>query len=44
MSRPTEEVPGSPRPGEEAPANAGRSISGIVGDTILGSADVSQGP
>src|ERR1700728_1692993 len=42
MSRPTEKVPGSARPGEEAPANAGRSISGIVGDTILGSADVSQ--
>src|SRR3984957_10836364 len=42
MSRPTEKVPGSARPGEEAPATAGRSISGIVGDTILGSADVSQ--
>ena len=42
MSRPAEKVPGSARPGEEAPASAGGSISGIVGDTILGSADVSR--
>ena len=42
MSRPTEKVPGSARPGEGAPVSAGGSISGIVGDTILGSADVSQ--
>ena len=42
MSRPAEKVPAPARPGEEAPAGASRSISGIVGDTILGSADVSR--
>src|ERR1700734_2331072 len=42
MSRPAEKVPTPARPGQKAPAVASRSISGIVGDSILGSADVSR--
>ena len=43
MSRPAEKVPTPARPGEAAPGSvAARSVSGIVGDTILGSADVAQ--
>jgi len=42
MSRPADKVPTPTRPGEEAPRSAGRSISGIVGDSILGTADVAQ--
>src|SRR5580704_16404270 len=42
MSRPAEKVPTPARPGQQAPAGASRSISGIVGDSILGSADVSR--
>src|SRR3984885_4280087 len=40
MSRPADKVPAPARPGDDAVA--GQSISGIVGDTILGSADVAR--
>src|SRR5271154_2303494 len=43
MSRPAEKVPTPARPGVETPSSlATRSVSGIVGDTILGSADVAR--
>ena len=43
MSRPAEKVPTAARPGEESPGSiATHSVSGIVGDTILGSADVAR--
>ncbi len=41
MSRPADLVPAPARPGTPA-AQAGEAVSGIVGDTILGSADVAR--
>jgi len=41
MSRPADLVPAPARPGSPA-AQAGEAVSGIVGDTILGSADVAR--
>ena len=42
MSRPADRVPVSARPDNDPDALAHHSISGIVGDTILGSADVAR--
>ena len=42
MSRPVDGVPASARPDGDPGAVAHRSVSGIVGDTILGSADVAR--
>ena len=42
MSRPVDRVPASARPDDDPGAVAHRSVSGIVGDTILGSADVAR--
>jgi cell division protease FtsH len=43
MSRPADKVPAPARPsGEAAGSVASHSVAGIVGDTILGSADVAQ--
>ncbi len=42
MSRPADKVPPSARPGEDAGTAARRSVSGIVGDTVLATADVAQ--
>ena len=45
MSRPAEKVPAPARPGEaasEQPVRRAPIVSGIVGDTILGSADVAR--
>src|SRR6202034_4354209 len=42
MSRPADKVPAPARPGEDAGATASTAVSGIVGASILGSADVAQ--